>query len=83
MNQSFREQEDEDTDPTEGEELGVGDDESEEEGSGSEPETKRKNIYQASMGMSVLLPPGEGGESSGQAASAKRAVAQATIPPSL
>ena len=46
-------------DPTAVDELGVGPDEEEEETGGPEPEAKQKNLFPASMGMSVLLPPGD------------------------
>ncbi|MFO0590340.1 MAG: DISARM system helicase DrmA [Polyangiaceae bacterium] len=36
--------------------LGVGDDETEEETSGQEPDNKRKQLWPASLGMSLLLP---------------------------
>ena len=45
-------------DPTQDEELAAGNDENEEETSGAEPEPKQKNRLPASMGLSVLLPPG-------------------------
>jgi len=48
-------------DPTDVDELGVGAEEDEEENGGPEPEAKQKNLFPASMGMSVLLPPGKGG----------------------
>jgi len=44
-------------DPTADEELGAGPDEDDEETAGQEPEPKQKHRFQASMGMSVLLPP--------------------------
>jgi len=47
-------------DPTSDEELAAGSDEEEEETAGSEPEPKQKNRLPASMGLSVLLPPGKG-----------------------
>jgi hypothetical protein len=43
-------------DPTAEDELGVGSDEDEEESAGPEPEAKQRNLFPASMGMSVLLP---------------------------
>lgn len=46
-------------DPTDDEEMAAGNDETEEESQGNaEPEPKQKNRLPASMGMSVLLPPG-------------------------
>jgi hypothetical protein len=52
----------EEVDPTEDDELGSGDDENEEETSGQEPEPKQKKRLPASLGMSVLLPPGSRGK---------------------
>jgi hypothetical protein len=48
----------EEADPTSDDELAAGDDETEEETAGAEPEPKQKNRLPASMGLSVLLPPG-------------------------
>jgi hypothetical protein len=48
----------EELDPTDNEELGAGNDETEEEAAAAEAEPKQKNRLPASMGMSVLLPPG-------------------------
>jgi hypothetical protein len=48
----------EELDPTDNEELGAGDDETEEETGTAEAEPKQKNRLPASMGMSLLLPPG-------------------------
>lgn len=48
----------EELDPTDNEELGAGDDETEEETGTAEAEPKQRNRLPASMGMSVLLPPG-------------------------
>jgi hypothetical protein len=46
-------------DPETDDELAAGDDEDEEEtGGGSDPDPKRKTVFPASMGMSVLLPAG-------------------------
>ena len=52
----------EDDDPTEDDELGAGDDEDEEETAGQEPEPKQKKRLPASLGLSVLLPPGSDGK---------------------
>jgi hypothetical protein len=49
-------------DPTEEEQLGAGPDFEEEESSGEEPEAKQKKRFPASIGMSVLLPPGSIGK---------------------
>ena len=46
-------------DPTGKEELGAGPDEEEEETAGQEPEPKQKHRLPASMGLTVLLPPGK------------------------
>jgi hypothetical protein len=53
---------DEDEDSTKDDELGAGDDENEEETTGQEPEAKQKKRMPASIGMSVLLPPGSSGK---------------------
>lgn len=45
--------------PTEDEELAAGSDEDDEETTGSEPEPRQKKRLPSSLGMSVLLPPGE------------------------
>lgn len=45
-------------DPTADDELGDGDDTDDEDSTGAEPEPKQKNRLPASMGLSVLLPPG-------------------------
>jgi hypothetical protein len=52
----------EEDDPTASEELGAGDDEDEEETSGQDPEPKQKKRLPASMGLTVLLPPGSEGK---------------------
>ena len=52
----------EDSDPTADEELPAGNDETEEETAGAEPEPKQKNRLPASMGLSVLLPGGDGSD---------------------
>jgi hypothetical protein len=52
----------EDDDPTADEEFGAGDDKDEEETAGQEPETKQKKRLPASLGLSVLLPPGSEGK---------------------
>jgi hypothetical protein len=49
-------------DPTEDEALGVGNDEDEEETAGQEPEPKQRKRLPASLGLSVLLPPGSAGK---------------------
>ncbi|HEY3351702.1 MAG TPA: DISARM system helicase DrmA [Polyangia bacterium] len=52
----------EEEDPTADEEMGAGDDEDEEETAGQEPEPKQKKRLPASLGLSVLLPPGSEGK---------------------
>jgi hypothetical protein len=47
-------------DPTAEDELGAGDDEDDEESAGQEAEPKQRNMFAASMGVSVLLPKGDG-----------------------
>jgi hypothetical protein len=47
-------------DPESNEELAAGSDEDEEETQGVEPDTKRKNMLLASIGVSVLLPEDSG-----------------------
>ena len=50
------EEEREPDDPSADDSLGAGSDEPEEESRGEEPEDKRKNLWPASIGLSVLLP---------------------------
>ena len=49
-------------DPESNEELAAGPDEDEEETQGAEPDTKRKNMLPASIGVSVLLPKDSGSD---------------------
>ncbi len=49
-------------DPTEDDELAAGDDRDDEESGGPEPAPKQRNFFPASMGLSVLLPPGDGSD---------------------
>ncbi len=49
-----------DADPAADEELGAGVDETEDESAGDEPEPKQRKRIPASIGLSVLLPPGGG-----------------------
>ncbi len=53
-----RDRDEDEADPTGDDELAAGDDETEEETAGAEPEPKQKNRFPASLGLSVLLPPG-------------------------
>ncbi|HEY8378328.1 MAG TPA: helicase-related protein, partial [Nannocystis sp.] len=48
-------------DPTEDDELGAGDDSDDEDSQGEEPLPKQRKVFPASLGLSVLLPPGERG----------------------
>ncbi len=49
-------------DPETDDELGAGSDDDSEESAGQEPEPKRKNLFPASIGLSVLIPTPQTGE---------------------
>jgi hypothetical protein len=65
-------------DPTSDDEIGGGDDEDDVEAGAAEPENKQKNLFPASMGLSVLLRP-DGGAPSALGAPPPAPVVRATV----